>query len=131
MKWTHALGLCLVLMGALAGLSVFRKNITPYISFREALRSNGTVQVHGTLDRASTRYDGKELNFRIHDEHGQVLDVVFADVKPGNFDQARDVVAIGRYESGQFHAKRLLVKCPSKYQEMQQKQGGAVPAGNV
>ena len=131
MKWTHALGLCLILMGVLAGMSVFRKNITPYISFREAVRSSGMVQVHGTLDRASTRYDGKELNFHIHDEHGQVLDVVFADVKPGNFDQARDVVAIGRYEGGQFHAQKLLVKCPSKYQEMQRKQGGAVPEGNV
>ena len=50
------------------------------------------------------------------------MDVVYSDIKPGNFDQARDIVAIGRYQGGAFHASKLLVKCPSKYQELQQKQ---------
>ncbi len=131
MKWTHALGLCLLVMGALAGLSVYRKNLTPYISFKDAVRSSGIVQVHGTLEKSFTHYDGKELSFRIKDEQGTMMDVRYADVKPGNFDQARDIVAIGRFESGQFHAQKLLVKCPSKYQEMQRKQGAPVPQGGV
>lgn len=131
MKWTHALGLSFLLMGALAGLSVYRKNLTPYISFKDAVRSTGVVQVHGTLEKSYTHYDGRELSFRIKDEHGTTMDVLYADVKPGNFDQARDIVAIGRFQSGHFHAQKLLVKCPSKYQEMQRKQGAPAPQGGV
>lgn len=121
MKWTHTMGLALVVAGMLAGLTVYQKSLTPYQNFKDAQQSKGTVQVHGTLTPASARYDGKELLFKIQDEHGAQLDVVYGDVKPGNFDQARDIVAIGHYEGGAFHARKLLVKCPSKYQEMQQK----------
>ena len=129
MKWTHALGLALVMMGLLAGWFVYQKNLTPYRSFREARETDATVQVHGTLTPGTSKYDGKELVFDIKDTDGSVMTVVYADVKPGNFDQARDVVAIGRYQNGTFHASKLLVKCPSKYQEMQEKQGKTVPAG--
>ncbi len=122
MKWTHAVGLALVLFGVLAGLTVYQKSLTPYRSFKDAERTDGVVQVHGTLDRTSTRYDGRALTFRIKDTDGSMMDVVYTDVKPGNFDQARDIVAIGRYQGGAFHANKLLVKCPSKYQELQEKQ---------
>jgi cytochrome c-type biogenesis protein CcmE len=41
--------------------------------------------------------------------------------KPSNFEQAVSIVAIGHYDAsrGVFLADDLLVKCPSKYQEMQ------------
>ncbi len=123
MKWTHALGLALVLGGLLVGLTVYQKSLTPYRSFKEARETRGTVQVHGTLAPASAKYDGKELVFRITDTESQdQMDVIYTDVKPGNFDQARDIVAIGSYRDGAFHAEKLLIKCPSKYQEMQDKQ---------
>ena len=122
MKWTHAVGLALVLLGLLGGLTVNQKSLTPYRSFREAQRTESTVQVHGTLTPASSHYDGHELSFRIKDTDGSEMTVLYADVKPGNFDQARDIVAIGRWQEGAFHAHKLLVKCPSKYQEMQRQQ---------
>ncbi|MBI5836126.1 MAG: cytochrome c maturation protein CcmE [Candidatus Eisenbacteria bacterium] len=123
MKWTHALGLALVLGGLLVGLTVYQKSLTPYRSFKEARETRGTVQVHGTLAPASAQYDGKELVFRIKDVASpDEMQVVYTDVKPGNFDQARDIVAIGTYRDGAFHAEKLLIKCPSKYQEMQDKQ---------
>ena len=37
--------------------------------------------------------------------------------KPGNFDQATEIVCKGQYKAGKFHASELLVKCPSKYME--------------
>jgi cytochrome c-type biogenesis protein CcmE len=37
-------------------------------------------------------------------------------MKPGNFNEATQVVAIGRYRDGVLEAEKLLVKCPSKYQ---------------
>ncbi|HVP40313.1 MAG TPA: cytochrome c maturation protein CcmE [Candidatus Saccharimonadales bacterium] len=126
MKLTHVLGLALVLGGLLAGLTVYQKSLTPYRSFKEARETRGTVQVHGTLAPASAKYDGRELTFRIKDTRSaDEMEVVYTDVKPGNFDQARDIVAIGSFRDGAFHAEKLLVKCPSKYQELQEKQNQA------
>ena len=44
--------------------------------------------------------------------------VAYRGVKPGNFEDAVSVVAIGRYDPAQrvIAADKLLVKCPSKYQ---------------
>jgi len=114
----------LVIAGALLlvaggfGVSSFRKSMTPYISFAEARRSSGQVQVNGVL--ASKDYvlerDQQFLQFDLKDDQGEVLTVQYRGVIPGNFDQATSVVAIGRYEGRYFEADQLLVKCPSKYQ---------------
>ena len=42
----------------------------------------------------------------------------YKGVKPGNFEDAISIVAIGHFDEGakQFEADKLLVKCPSKYQ---------------
>ena len=116
LKVVLALGL-LALAGGI-GLTSFRKTVTPYISFQEARRSAGLVQVNGML--ADKQYvlkqDEQFLSFRLKDSHGEVLPVEFRGVIPGNFDQATSIVAIGHYQDGTFRAEQLLVKCPSKYQ---------------
>jgi cytochrome c-type biogenesis protein CcmE len=124
MKLTYVVGIALLLAGGIAAFFSLKSQMTPYISFRQARETQSTVQVHGTMAPASARYDGKELVFRLKDTQStEEMDVVYTDVKPGNFDQARDVVAIGTYKDGVFHAEKLLVKCPSKYQEMEKQQG--------
>ena len=108
----------LLLVAAGFGVSSFKKSMTPYISFAEAKRSSGTVQVNGVL--ASKDYvlerDRQYLKFDLKDEQGEVLTVEYSGIIPGNFDQATNIVAIGRYDGGTFEADQLLVKCPSKYQ---------------
>jgi cytochrome c-type biogenesis protein CcmE len=44
--------------------------------------------------------------------------VRYHGVKPANFEDAVSIVAIGRYDAAasEFAADKLLVKCPSKYQ---------------
>lgn len=115
-KWLIA-GVLLVVAAGF-GVSSFKKSVTPYISFAEAKKSNGTVQVNGVL--ASKNYvlerDRQFLKFDLRDEQGEVLTVEYTGVIPGNFDQATSIVAIGRYQGGRFAADQLLVKCPSKYQ---------------
>jgi len=100
------------------GVTSFRKTVTPYISFAEARRSQGLVQVNGTLadKQYVMRKDEQFLSFRLKDSHQEVLPVEYRGVIPGNFDQATSIVAIGRYQDGTFVADQLLVKCPSKYQ---------------
>ncbi|MGE5278806.1 MAG: cytochrome c maturation protein CcmE [Acidobacteriota bacterium] len=100
------------------GLTAFQKTLTPYVSFDEARKSKGVVQVMGSLDKASDRYDttSQELSFALVDEHGRSMPVAYRGIKPGNFKDAISIVAIGRYRNGRIEAEKLLVKCPSKYQ---------------
>ncbi|HKQ58384.1 MAG TPA: cytochrome c maturation protein CcmE [Candidatus Eisenbacteria bacterium] len=119
------LALALVIASVAVGVTSFNKTVTPYISFAEARRSPGLVQVNGVL--ADKQYVMKEteqfLSFRLRDAKGEVLPIEYHGVIPGNFDQATSIVAIGRYHDGKFTAEQLLVKCPSKYQAEAEKAG--------
>ena len=57
----------------------------------------------------------------LQDSNKQMVKVVSNQPRPANFEQAISIVAIGHYDSAQqsFLADSLLVKCPSKYQELQ------------
>jgi len=59
--------------------------------------------------------------FMLQDGDGKQLKIISNDPRPSNFEQAISIVAIGRYDQGEqaFLADDLLVKCPSKYQELQ------------
>jgi cytochrome c-type biogenesis protein CcmE len=108
----------LFVVAATIGVSSFRQSVTPYISFREARRSAGMVQVNGVLADKNyvLKVDEQFLEFKLKDSKEEVMPVVYRGVIPGNFDQATSIVAIGRYRGDHFEAEQLLVKCPSKYQ---------------
>lgn len=112
--------LAVVLLAVAAGFGVtsFRKTMTPYISFAEARQASGMVQVNGVLANKDyvLKQDEQYLEFDLKDSNGEVMNVEYRGVIPGNFDQATSIVAIGRYQNGTFAADQLLVKCPSKYQ---------------
>ena len=100
------------------GLTACQKTLTPYLSFDEAKKSQGVVQVMGALDKQSDRYDQtrEELSFDLLDDKGGRMPVVYKGIKPANFKDAISIVAIGRVHEGRVEAEKLLVKCPSKYQ---------------
>ena len=100
------------------GLTSFQKTLTPYLSFEEARKARGVVQVMGGLDKTSDRYDPatQKLSFDLVDEHGGRMTVLYGGTRPANFKDAISIVAIGRYNDGRIEAEKLLVKCPSKYQ---------------
>jgi cytochrome c-type biogenesis protein CcmE len=117
------------------GLTAFQKTLTPYLSFDEARKATGVVQVMGSLDKTSDRYDSskEELAFDIVDARGGHMPVVYKGIRPGNFEDAISIVAIGRYREGRIEAEKLLVKCPSKYQgaEVEKSYSSAAPAGKT
>ena len=110
----------ILLFGALAyGAGQFVTNLTPYVSFKEAKASKDRVfQVMGPLDRSQpVEYNGR-LNFTLKEEKtGETIPVRFNKSKPPTFDQATQITAIGTWNGEYFEARKLLVKCPSKYQE--------------
>lgn len=113
-----------VLLAAFAGFSLmsFSEALTPYVSYGEAqTASSRMVQVAGALDKGSTSYvtARESLFFTLRDpESHETLRVRYQGLKPANFEEAISIVAIGSYDRGakEFHADKLLVKCPSKYQ---------------
>ena len=110
-------GIIIVAFTVWAGIS-FKSTLTPYVSIAEAKQSGKMVQVKGErLDNGYFDTDKNLFTFEIKDEQGEKLKVTYDGAKPGNFDQATEVVCKGQYKEGKFHAKDILVKCPSKYQE--------------
>jgi cytochrome c-type biogenesis protein CcmE len=99
--------------------------VTPYVGFDEARASRGNVQVMGDIISGQSSYEvqGGSFSFYISDANGDRMRVVYSGTKPGNFDQATSVVCVGRYVNDTFHADKLLVKCPSKYQNAPKKAG--------
>jgi cytochrome c-type biogenesis protein CcmE len=112
-------GVLLLGFGGLAFLN-FNKTIAPYVPFAEARSANSAVQVAGFPDHQHARYDPSNgrFTFDMKDDQGDAMQVVYTGVKPGNFDQAEKVVVVGRYTEGSFEASQILVKCPSKYEDM-------------
>jgi cytochrome c-type biogenesis protein CcmE len=104
------------------GATSFKKNITPYVGFEEARRLASRVQVAGELVPDSTRYveDSQQLEFVMADHHGHTMRVLYHGTKPGNFEEATQIVAVGTYDGDAFQAEQLLVKCPSKYQGLEE-----------
>lgn len=124
----------LALVFVLLGVTAFTKTLTPYLSFDEARKARGTVQVMGGLDKTSDRYDTttQQLFFDLVDDRGARMPVTYGGVRPANFKDAISIVAIGPYRDGRIQAEKLLVKCPSKYQgaEVERAYGsGKAPEG--
>ena len=117
----YAVGAVLVVAFLAYGTTSFKSNLTPYVSFEEASRSGKKVQVAGGLVENSTEYldATEELRFGMVDDEGHTMTVHYSGVKPGNFEEAVQIVAVGSYSEGVFHAEQLLVKCPSKYQGLE------------
>ena len=110
--------LVLLAIAGVFGVSSFKKSMTPYVSFKDARRASGMVQVNGVLANKNyvLKQDEQYLEFKLKDSRGEVMNVEYRGTVPGNFDQATSIVAIGRYTNDRFEADQLLVKCPSKYQ---------------
>ena len=114
----YAIGGVLIVAFLAFGATSFKDNLTPYVSIEEAMRRPAKVQVKGALVPNSTAYveASEKLSFGLVDENGNTMPVLYSGIKPGNFEEATEIVAVGSYSDGTFHAEQLLVKCPSKYQ---------------
>ena len=111
------IGVCMVVV-----LLSFRDSMTRHVDVATAKAQIGeTVQVPGDILKETVSYDATRgsLRFVIADkkDRSQRLSIVYPEPKPENFDTATSVEAVGKYENGVFTAERLMVKCPSKYND--------------
>ena len=113
------LGILLLAFVGYAGWS-FMDAVTPYVGIAEARRSTGNVQVKGLLAAGAPapHMEGNLFGFTLQDEEtGETMVVHYHGTKPDQFDEAYHVVAIGKYQDTAFEAHKLLIKCPSKYEQ--------------
>lgn len=118
--------LLIVLLLAFVGYAgwSFVDSVTPYVGIAAAKSATGSVQVKGLLDEkaAPPHMEGEEFVFTLKDEEsGENMVVRYKGTKPDQFDQAHHVVAVGHYKDGVFRSDKLLIKCPSKYEQQKGK----------
>ena len=96
------------------------ETVTPYVSVAEAMESKSSVQVKGVLNEKaeSPHMEAQDFVFGLREENdpSKVLTVKYHGTKPDQFDEAVHIVAIGKYDGSCFQADKLLIKCPSKYE---------------
>ena len=102
-----------------AGIS-FNKTLTPYVSIAEAKSSASVVQVKGQrADNGTFDTTNNLFTFNLIDEKGDKITVVYDGAKPEMLkDEAQAILAGTLDEAGVFIAEELLLKCPSKYEEV-------------
>ena len=117
-KPIYAVGLALIALAIALSMNAFGSALTPYVNVAEAKETERAVQVMG-YPTGAEEYNEGIFRFTMEDDFGQPIEVEYRQPRPGNFDQAISVVAIGAFDAERniFVADDLLVKCPSKYQE--------------
>jgi cytochrome c-type biogenesis protein CcmE len=115
--------------------SEFKNALTPYVPYDVARTAQQrVVQVAGGLEKGSSSFADGYLRFTLIDpETSATLRVRYEGLKPANFEDAISIVAIGHYDSSseEFTSEKLLVKCPSKYQGIEDAETKSYEAGAI
>jgi cytochrome c-type biogenesis protein CcmE len=93
-----------------------------YSNFEDASTSNKEEHVIGRWEKSKgTMYDAQKdpnhFAFYVKDEKGKVNRVVLNGTKPQDFERSEKLVIIGKMENDTFYASKILMKCPSKYND--------------
>jgi len=97
-----------------------QSNIQYENDFTKVMVKDKTVKATGSWVKEKNYELNKEnrtFTFYMADQSGTQMKVVYQGTIPNNFESAVSVVVTGKYQNGYFHAKDILTKCPSKYEE--------------
>jgi cytochrome c-type biogenesis protein CcmE len=93
-----------------------------YSNFTQAATSNKEEHVMGHWEKTKGMHydavkDPNHFAFFMKDEKGEVKKVVLNGTKPQDFERSEKLVLIGKMENDTFYASKILMKCPSKYND--------------
>lgn len=72
----------------------------------------------GEVEGLNVREDKVSFTFMLVDNEGKEQEVFYNEPVPADFTRSESVVVIGAYKNDDiFIADKILMKCPSKYQE--------------
>lgn len=102
----------------------FSSAMTPYVDIRTAREAGTHVQVKGKILHETAHWDSQinALLFKLKDKNGDVIQVVYKSAKPDAFDTAPETAADGIVQKDAaghevFVSDKMVVKCPSKYDD--------------
>lgn len=99
-----------------------QSNIQYQDDFSQVMNTTKTVKATGSWVKEKN-YDldreNKTFTFFMVDDNGNEMKVIYSGTIPNNFETAASVVVTGKYVNGYFHARDILTKCPSKYEDEQ------------
>jgi cytochrome c-type biogenesis protein CcmE len=119
MKKTSIFGLVVIAIAIAVIISVY-SNSSTYGSFKDAQKSNSELHVVGHLNKEKQLFydattDANYFSFYMKDNKGEECKVVFTGAKPQDFERSEQIVLTGQMRGNEFHASKILMKCPSKY----------------
>jgi len=119
MKKTHLIGILVIAIAIAAIISTFSDSST-YANFAESKETNKEIHVVGKLQKEKEMVynpiqDANYFSFYVKDQQGEECKVIYAGTKPQDFEKSEQLVLIGKMKADEFHASKILMKCPSKY----------------
>ncbi|GAA4395169.1 hypothetical protein GCM10023187_01730 [Nibrella viscosa] len=131
MKISHIIGIIVIAL-AIGIIVSTAGDASSYVNFTQAeeLARNGEkdmIHVVGKLKKDprgqiegmhyQPEVDPNHFEFTLVDNANRVQRVVYNSPKPQDFDRSEQVVVIGSMQGDHFQANKILLKCPSKYQD--------------
>jgi cytochrome c-type biogenesis protein CcmE len=130
MKKIHLFGLVIIAV-AIGIIISTAGDASTYVDFGKAQEmasegDNESIHVVGHLKKnpagqiIEMQYDPKidpnYFTFTLVDNKNVEQKVIYKSIKPQDFDKSEQVVVIGKMQNGAFEAEKILMKCPSKYE---------------
>lgn len=128
MKKSHILGVIVIAVAIMVVIST-AGDASTYVGFDEAkeMALNGSdkkIHVVGQLKKVNEEVVGIEtspdqlsFSFLLKDNDNVEQRVYFNEPMPADFLRSEQVVVVGAYYNDKFLASKILMKCPSKYEE--------------
>ncbi len=131
MKLSHILGIVVIAL-AIGIIVSTAGDASSYVTFRQAaeLAKEGDdkmIHVVGKVQKDAQgritdmlynpAIDPNHFEFTLVDNDQRAQKVVYNSPKPQDFDRSEQVVIIGAMQKDHFQCNKILLKCPSKYQE--------------
>lgn len=129
MKKSHILALIVIAVGVSIIIST-AGDASSYVDFDQAYEmaqkgKNDKIHVVGKLKKNEVgdimgiepSEDLLSFSFTMVDEGGKEQKVYYNEPMPADFKRSEQVVVVGAYTQDLFVADKILMKCPSKYQE--------------
>lgn len=119
MKKSSIAGIIIIALAIGIIISTYADSST-YGSFTDAKETTSELHVVGHLNKEkelvyNPQQDANYFAFYMKDNKGLECKVIFNGSKPQDFERSEQIVLTGKMAGNEFHASKILMKCPSKY----------------